>query len=123
MEGSKLKTQLSTSDFEAEAASLQVQAKTRMFRIIDSTRISLAVLSMALAIATVGVSGHALSVYDGTHVPANFHLPLWPEQFDVQPTVALVACGAIVMIFTSLSILTSKVASVSRTISIRHGPF
>lgn len=114
MEGSKLKTQLSTSEFEAEAASLQIEAKTRMFRIVDSSRISLAALSIALSIATMGLSAHALSVYERTHVAANFHLPLWPEKFDVQPTVALVACSTLIMAFASVSILASRVASVSQ---------
>lgn len=107
MEGSKLKTQLSASEFELETQQLDYQAKVRFYHMINSFRVILTAVGFAAGVAALGLSADALLVYNNTHVPAEFLLPLWPENFDLRPTHALIAGGIIVMIANGISLLVS----------------
>jgi hypothetical protein len=111
MEGSKLRTQLSTSEFEGETQQLDYEAKARLFRLVDTARVVLTAVGLAAALAALGLSADTLLVYNNTHVPAEFLLPLWPDQFDLRPTHALIAASTIVIVVNSGSILASRIAS------------
>ena len=43
--------------------------------------------------------------------------PLWPSNFDLRPTIALVVCSAIVVVASALSLAVSKVPAVSLALS------
>lgn len=118
MEGSKLKTQLSASDFELETQQLDYQAKVRFYHLINSSRVLLTAVGLAAGVAALGLSADALLVYNNTHVPAEFLLPLWPENFDLRPTHALIAGSVIVIIANAISLLASLIQAVS---SLPHG--
>lgn len=102
------------SSFEANSEDLHLQSKIRTLRMVDGARVGLTVLVLSMGITILGVSGDALAVYDATHVPHDFLLPLWPDQFNLRPTVALVVGSAIVVVASAVSLLFSKVQSVSQ---------
>lgn len=109
------KTEVSASNFEVESHDTHVPSGSgvRMYRMVDSARIALTALALAAGISILGVSADALAVYDSTHVSVKALLPLWPDNLDIRPTVALVVGSAIVVVTNIVSLLASKTAMVS----------
>lgn len=103
----------SASDFEVDSQDLHLRSKVKTLRVIDSARVGLTVVALLMGITVLGVSADALAVYDSTHVGRDFLLPLWPDNFNLRPTVALVVGAAIVVISNVVSLLSSKVQTVS----------
>lgn len=102
-----------TSDFEIDSEDVRLPPQTHVLRSVDAARVSLTALALLAGITILGVSADALAVYDATHVPANYLLPLWPDAFDLRPTVALVVGSSIVVVANLVSLLFSRVQSVS----------
>ncbi|KAI5917961.1 hypothetical protein F4810DRAFT_694342 [Camillea tinctor] len=102
---SEQKVPVSTSDFEVDPRLEQL----RKTHLIDNVRISLTSLALFCGFAVVGTSGDTLAVYNATHLSSDFHLPLWPDQFDLRPTIALVVGGVVVVFANAVSLLSSKV--------------
>jgi hypothetical protein len=102
-----------TSDFEVESHDLQRHSRHRTIRLVDGVRVSLTLLALLSGITILGTSGHALNVYNTTSVSKDFLLPLWPDEFDARPTVALVVGSVIVVLSNVLSLAFSKTPSVS----------
>lgn len=100
------------SKLEAQDAGSQLQAKHRL-SLVHNSRIALTVLALAAGITVLGVSANGLLVYRETYLPADFHLSLWPGQFDLRPTAALIAGGVIVTVANVVSLFFSKVRAVS----------
>lgn len=82
----------------------------RSTRIVDSVRMGFTVLTLLMGLTIVGTSGDALHVYNQTNLTSL--LPVWPTEFNVGPTIALVTGGAVVMAASALSIACSKVPTV-----------
>lgn len=78
----------------------QAPATRRLLRIVDWSRIALALLLITAGSAAVGCEGHALYTYNSTHLSNEWFLPLWPQHFDLRPSVGILT-GASVVIFTS----------------------
>ncbi|KAH7313333.1 hypothetical protein B0I35DRAFT_270495 [Stachybotrys elegans] len=113
---STTKIESSVSNFEQDSRDLlHVYPKMRTIAILDSSRVFATALALAASVTVLGLSADALAVYSRTHVPAEFLLPLWPQNFDIRPTHALIATSVIVMV-TSLASL-----AVSKTSSLRAG--
>lgn len=104
------------SSFEVDSHDHHLQSKIRILELTDSVRIGLTLVALLMGITVLGVSADALAVYDTTHVPQTFLLPLWPDQFNLRPTVALVVGSAIVVLANAVSLLSSKVQSVSQQV-------
>lgn len=81
-------------------------------RILDTIRLGLTVLALCLSILIIGTSADNLKTYNETHVANEFHLPLWPYEFNLGPSVALVACGCVMTVVCVLAIAGAKVSSV-----------
>lgn len=81
-------------------------------RVLEAARLGLTVFAFFVAVIIVGASGHNLKIYNDTHVSDEFQLPLWPFDFNLGPSIALVACGSIMIVSTIASLLVSKVPSV-----------
>jgi hypothetical protein len=107
------KAPVSTSEFEVISQDLQYQSRSRILRMVDGARVSLTLLTLLSGITILGTSGHALNVYNTTSLPTSFLLPLWPDEFDARPTVALVVGSAIIVLASILSLAFSKTPSVS----------
>ncbi|EON98089.1 hypothetical protein UCRPA7_6361 [Phaeoacremonium minimum UCRPA7] len=104
-----MKNEASYSDAEVESHDLHLQAKTRTLRLLDGARISVTTLALLCGITVLGVSGDALNVYNTTSVSHDFPLSLWPDEFNIRPTVALVVGSSIVTVTNIVALLCSKV--------------
>ena len=60
-------------------------------------RIAISTLLVAAGAAIVGCEGHALHTYNATNLNDQWFLPLWPQHFDLRPTVTILAAGAIIL--------------------------
>ncbi|KAK1987040.1 hypothetical protein LZ30DRAFT_580870 [Colletotrichum cereale] len=98
-----------TSDFEVDIEESHNSSQARVLKAVDAARVSLTALALLASITVLGVSADALAVYDATHVPAHYLLPLWPDAFDLRPTVALVVGSSILIIANMVSLLFSRV--------------
>ncbi|KAJ0158968.1 hypothetical protein CTA2_10547 [Colletotrichum tanaceti] len=108
---SELKNVSHTSDVEIDVGEVHISSQVRVLKAIDAARVSLTALALVASITVLGVSADALAVYDATHVPAHYLLPLWPDAFDLRPTVALVAGSSVLIIANTVSLLFSRVQS------------
>jgi hypothetical protein len=103
----------STFDFEVDSQDQHLQSKTRALRLVDSVRIGATALALLMGLTVLGVSANTLSVYDSTHVSSDFLLALWPDEFNIRPTVALVVGSAFVIATNIVALCFSKIPSVS----------
>ncbi|KAF5658132.1 hypothetical protein FHETE_10049 [Fusarium heterosporum] len=106
------KTEISASNFETDVESVRTEPSFRLYRLIDSARLGLTILGLAAGLTILGVSANALTVYNATYVPQDWLLQLWPANFDVRPTVALVVGSAIVVVANLISLIASKIPAV-----------
>ncbi|KAH7160055.1 hypothetical protein B0J13DRAFT_519479 [Dactylonectria estremocensis] len=102
------KIEVPTSNFEVDSEDLRLDSKIHMYGLANSVRLALTALALAAGITILGVSADAVAVYNATHVPDDYLLPLWPSNMDLRPTVALVAGGAIVVVANAISLLANK---------------
>lgn len=107
------KAHASGSEFETSSQETQVsRSSAKSIGILNSARVSLTVVALCCGITILGVSADALYAYDMTHLPSGFLLPLWPEEFDLRPTVTLCVGGAIITLANIVSLVFGKVKSV-----------
>ncbi|KAJ2896611.1 hypothetical protein MKZ38_005401 [Zalerion maritima] len=111
MMSSPNKQEPSTSGFESDAQSIAIQPLARKLNLVESIRVGLTVVALCCGIIVLGVSAHTLSVYNWTNLPTDFLLPIWPENFDARPTVALVVGSTIIVVSNLVSLACSKVSS------------
>ncbi|KAG5979819.1 hypothetical protein E4U55_004729 [Claviceps digitariae] len=116
---STLKHEISLSDFGGDHHGLQTHPKVRLASTVHSVRVAVTILALFAGIITLGLSADTLAVYNATHLPADYLLPLWPENFDLRPTHALVAGSGIVTTMNALSLFASNTRSV-RGRSVLH---
>lgn len=98
---------------EFETPSVEQQKTAKMAGVVESARLGLTVLALLAAITIVGTAADALAVYNTTHLSHEYLLPLWPLEFNMQPSVALVTCGSIIIVASAASLVVSKVPAVS----------
>jgi hypothetical protein len=102
----------SSSFPEFEIRELEQQKSIKMIRIVESARLGLTVLALLSAIVIVGTSAETLGVYNRTHLGQDFFLALWPTNFDVRPTIALITCGVIIVLTSAVSLAVTKMLAV-----------
>ncbi|TEA19269.1 hypothetical protein C8034_v000717 [Colletotrichum sidae] len=107
------------SNFEVDPEDAFPSQSVRLLRTVDAARVGLTTLALVAAITILGVSADALAVYDATHVPATFLLPLWPDDFDLRPTVALVVGSSIILVANGTSIVAARSQSLRERALIR----
>ncbi|KAK6834269.1 hypothetical protein PG995_013996 [Apiospora arundinis] len=100
------KVTASSSDFEVDPRDVAYQGHVKSIRLADSIRVGLTALALLCGLTILGTSSDALMVYNTTNVS---HLPLWPQQFDLRPSVALVVGSVIVVLTNIVSLVFSKV--------------
>ncbi|KAI0383138.1 hypothetical protein F5Y04DRAFT_40187 [Hypomontagnella monticulosa] len=115
------KGQVSTSYSDVDPQEFQYQKHMKQLRLVDSARIGLTAFSLLCGLTILGTSADTLAVYNNTHLSSDFHLPLWPDQFDLRPTVALVVGSTILVVANIVSLLSSKVKVLRNRTSI-HTP-
>lgn len=97
------------SDFEGHE---EPRRSSGTARIAESFRLGLTILTLLMAMSIVGTTADSLAVYNKTHVSYDFLLPLWPVQFNLGPTIALVTGGSIIILSNTMSLIGSKVPAV-----------
>lgn len=105
-----------TSDFEVESHDLALHPKLKTLHLIDGARTALTAVGLLAAITVLGVSADGLAVYEATHLPPEFNLPLWPKNFNIGPTIGLVVCSAIVILANGASLVLCR----AKTVSLRR---
>ena len=103
----------SSSDFEVDSRDTHLQAKVRTARMVDNARVGATALALLMAMTVLGVSANTLAVYDYTSMPQDYMLALWPDEFNIRPTVSLVVGSVIIVIANIAALCFSKVPSVS----------
>jgi len=103
------RSQGSASSFEAESQDLHLQSKMRTVTMVDSARAGVTVLALLMGLTVLGVAGNTLRVYESTHVAHEFMLPLWPDHFNLRPTVSLVIGSVIVLVANLIAVCFSHV--------------
>ena len=81
-------------------------------RVLEAVRSGLSILALVIAVIILGTSAGNLKTYNDTHVPNDFLLPLWPFDFNLGPSIALVACSTIMLAAAAASLASGKVPSV-----------
>jgi hypothetical protein len=107
------KSTRSQSSFEADSQDLHLQHKMRVIRMVDSARSGTTLLALLMGLTVLGISANTLRVYNETHVSSEFMLPLWPDDFNIRPTISLVIGSAIVLISNLIALCFSHVGAVS----------
>lgn len=104
------KRQANSSDFEVDSQHIDFQSKVKTtHKVLEAARKSLSIVALLAGITILGVSADALAVYQATHLPSDFLLPLWPQAFNLRPTVALVVGSAIVVVANAVGLLSGTV--------------
>lgn len=103
----------STSDLSTRGIEA-TNAKLRLFSTVNGIRTGLTLLALCAGLAILGVSADALAVYETTHVPPEYLLPLWPDDLDLRPTVTFVVSSAIIILANGASIVADKLPFVRR---------
>ncbi|KAI1152809.1 hypothetical protein F4825DRAFT_450111 [Nemania diffusa] len=98
----------SASEFEVDPRDLTYQRHHATIRFLNGVRVGLTSLALVSGITILGTAANALMVYNNTHVSSDFHLALWPDEFDLRPTVALVVGSSLVIVANLVSLIFSK---------------
>jgi hypothetical protein len=102
-----------TNEFETREHAFE--KNVRATRMAESVRLALMALALLAGLTIVGTSANTMAVYNKTHIGTDFLLPLsgvWPSEFDLRPTIALVACGSIIAVTSAIALIASKASSV-----------
>ncbi|KAF8861866.1 hypothetical protein BDZ45DRAFT_739739 [Acephala macrosclerotiorum] len=100
------------TSFEAPPTS-QHPAMRHKPRGIDSMNLGLTVLALLSSVTIVGTSAETLQVYNTTRLGEGHFLSIWPSEFDIRPTIALVTCGAIILASSILSLVAARVPAIA----------
>lgn len=103
----------STPDSDLESHAAAPHPLLRTLHLADGARTALTAVGLLAGLSILGVSADALAAYRDTHLPAEFHLPLWPEDFNAGPTVALVVCSTIIVVSNGASLALCRGKDVS----------
>jgi hypothetical protein len=120
MSATKPELAVETSSFDAPT--LTHQKNDKLARLVESAGMGLTILALLAAITIVATAGDALAVYNTTSLPSDhsYLLPLWPADFNNRPSVALVACGTIIILASAASLIVSKVSAVSPAFPVQY---
>lgn len=105
-------------DTTRDAAAAGHGKMLRTARTAESVRLALTLLALLAGMAILGTSADTLSVYNQTHLGAEYFLALWPSDFDITPTIALIACSGAILVASAVSLVAMKVPAVCYACSL-----
>jgi len=82
---------------------------SRSMRLVESARLGLSVLTLLMGISILSTSADAIAVFNKTHVSEDFLLPLWPFNFNLGPSIAIVTGGAVIVVSSAIAILAGRI--------------
>ncbi|KAI0512790.1 hypothetical protein F5B22DRAFT_293509 [Xylaria bambusicola] len=103
------KNPASASNFEVDPRDITYQQQQGTIRLLNGICVGLTALALVSGITILGTSANAILVYNNTHVSSAFNLALWPEAFDLRPTVAQVVGSSIIILASLVSLIFSRV--------------
>lgn len=110
-----------TTDFQEFDTPDHNAKSAKLTRTIGSVNLGLTVLALLASVTILGTAGDTLSSYNNTTLGSEYIVSLWPADFDIRPTTALVVCSAIVLIASATSLIANSVPAV-RYISCLRAP-
>lgn len=110
----------STPDSDLESHDVPPHPLLRTLHLVDAARGALTAVGLLAGLSVLGVSADALATYRDTHLPPEFRLPLWPEKFNIGPTIALVVCSAVIVVANGASLALCRGKSVSAPNKLTH---
>lgn len=123
MASPSIKHEASSSTFEVDSHNDQyLERQTKTFRLIDAARVSITAFALLCGITILGLSADAIRVYNTTKLNGSLFVSVWPEHFNMQPTVALVVGSSLVTLANIAALLCSKVPHVSRASFLPDNP-
>ncbi|KAK4189589.1 hypothetical protein QBC35DRAFT_139147 [Podospora australis] len=89
-----------------------LQSKMKTISTLDTARSGATALALGMGLAVLGTAGNTLRVYDTTRSddPRDI-LSLWPANFNIKPTVALVVGSVFVVLASIVSLAFARVTS------------
>ncbi|KAK4179265.1 hypothetical protein QBC36DRAFT_363788 [Triangularia setosa] len=90
---------------------LHLQSKMKSLRTVHTLRVGATALALLMSLTVLGTSGNTLRVYEETHVVIPHYLPLWPEHFNIRPTVSLVIGSVFVILASIASLCCSQIST------------
>jgi len=96
------------TEFETQEVNYR-QANTLRSRFLESARMGLTIVAFLIGVTILSTSADALAVFNNTHLTQDFLLPIWPDNFNLRPTVSIVIGGAIITFANTISLLASKI--------------
>jgi hypothetical protein len=85
----------------------------RRLRMLHWVRIAISIFVVGAGAAIVACEAHALHTYNVTNLSNQWFLPLWPQHFDLTPSVAILAGGAVILSMNLLYLASAIIPSVS----------
>jgi hypothetical protein len=98
---------------EFETRDVGYEKRQRTARVIESVRFAATLLALLAGLTILGTSADTLGVYNKTSLGQEFFISLWPAEFDIRPTTALVICSTIIFVASAISLVIMKVSAVS----------
>lgn len=95
------------------ATSAQESAYLAKAKLLWWTRFVLVLLIIATSASAIGCAGHVLRRYDATSFGRARHLPLWPANIDLRPTLAILIPAAIIVAVSFGYLVFSLIPTVS----------
>jgi len=107
------KSEMNAESSSFDAPTLTSQSSSKIARVVESAGTGLTVLALLAAITIVATAADALAVYNTTSLPSDYAylLPLWPADFNMRPSVALVVCGSIIVVASAASLIHKKLSA------------
>jgi hypothetical protein len=102
------------------ASSAQEEAYLKHASRLRIARLVLSALTIGTAIAAVAVTSHILKSYNDTHLGSNWHLPLWPINIDIRPTLGILIPAAIITVNCLCYVILAVIPSVSHLPSLHQ---
>jgi len=103
------KPEFTSNAQKIETPVVEQQGSAGAIRAVEAASLGLTVLAFVAGIVIAATSADTLNTYKETHLSEDFFLPLWPANFNVQPTIALVTCGTIILVASAGSLAVSNV--------------
>ena len=102
------------------ASSAQEEAYLKHASRMRIARLVLSVLTIGAAVAALGCTGDVLKHYNDTRLGKDWHLPLWPINIDLKPSLGILIPAAIVTFCNVFYIVAAVIPSVSSSHSQSH---
>jgi hypothetical protein len=95
----------------SQTTTVAPSSSTKLIRFTKHAQFGLSLLALLSSLVILGTSADALAVYNTTHLTSEFFLPLWPNDFNLKPTIALIVCGVIIFLANAVFIIFSRLPS------------